>query len=303
VSTQSIYRYEVRVQKRGGREHAREYAFEEPLDPGDVIRLHGRYWLIQEVEPGGEGAPARTLAKPARYRLRLRHPDGREELGGFRRFRPDAPKLGHAFTTQEDGRQVSWEVKDKRLALDSDGEPYLELVAERDFSEVEEPPDHELEHTLMRRDAESLPTGAEAAIAEAAEAGLSIELVALEPGELADWEGAERFVEALVLEEVEDDLVEMCGVDTDNDPRDIWLAKVKERLLEDLGHFREDVEGPHDQIEEWSFRDGHILASVGSEDDESDPDSGHGWMCRLLDSEALGAAGFERVRKAEIAPE
>jgi hypothetical protein len=303
MSTQSIYRYEVRVQKRGGREHAREYASEEPLAPGDVIRLQGRYWFVHEVEPGGEGVPARALAKPARYRLRLRHPDGREELGGFRRFRPDAPKLGHAFTTAEDGQQVSWEVKDERLALDPDGEPYLELVAERDFSEVEEPPDHELEHTLIRRDAESLPAGAEAAIAGAAEAGLSIELVALEPGELPDWEGAVRFIDALVLEELEDDLIEMCEVDTDNDPRDTWLAKVKERLLDDLGRFRDDVEGPHDQIEEWSFRNGRIFASVGNEDDESDPDRGHGWMCRLLDSEALGAAGFERVRKAEIAPE
>ena len=257
--------------------------------------------MIQEVEPGGEGAPARALGKPARYRLRLRHPDGREEVGGFRRFRPDAPKLGHAFTTQEDGQQVSWEVKDERLALDPDGEPYLQLVAERDFSELEELPDHELEHTLSRRAEESLPAAAEAAIAGAADAGLSIELVALEPGELPEWEGAERFIQALVLEEVEDDLVEMCGVDTDNDPRDTWLAKVKERLLEDLRRFREDVEGPQDQIEEWSFLDGRILASVGSEDDESDPDSGHGWMCRLADSEALGAAGFERVRKAELA--
>jgi len=302
MSTQSIYRYEVRVQKRGGRGHAREYASEEPLGPGDVIRVQGRYWLIQEVEPGGDEAPARALAKPARYRLRLRHADGREELGGFRRFRPAAPKLGHAFTTQEDGQQVSWEVKDERLALDPDGEPYLELIAERDFSELEELPDHELEHTLTRGAEESLPATAQAAIAGAAEAGLSIELVSLEPGELPDWEGAERFIEALVLDEVEDDLVEMCGIDTDSDPRDTWLARVKERLFEDLGRFREDIEGPHDQIEEWSFRDGRIFASVGNEDDESDPDRGHGWMCRLLDSEALGAAGFERVRKADIEP-
>jgi hypothetical protein len=30
--------------------------------------------------------------------------------------------------------------------------------------------------------------------------------------------------------------------------------------------------------------------------------SGHGWMCRLVDAEVLGAAGFERVRKAELEP-
>jgi hypothetical protein len=303
MSTRAVHRYEIELHKRSGREHVREYASEEPLGPGEVIRLQGRYWLIQEVEPGSEGEPARALAKPARYRLRLHHPDGHDELGGFRRFRPDAPRLGHVFATQEDGRQVSWEVKDEQLALGPDGEPYLDLVAERDFSELEELPDHELEHTLTRRDAESLPEGAIAAIAGAAEAGLSIELAALDAGELADWESAERFIDALVLEEVEDDLVEMCGVDTDSAPRDTWLASVKERLFEDLRSFREDVDGPHDQIEEWSYWDGRILASVGSEDDESDPDRGHGWMCRLLDSEALGAAGFERVRKAEIAPE
>lgn len=303
MNTRSIHRYQVKVQRRSGQEHVREYESEEPLAAGDVIRLQGRYWLLQDVEPGGEQAPAAALAKPARYRLRLHHPDGREEFGGFRRFRADAPRLGHAFTTQENGDQVSWAVVDEQLALDSEGEPYLELVAERDFSEAEELPDHELEHTLTRPEDESLPAAAEAAIANAASTGLAIELVALEPGEPADWEAAERFIDALVLEEVEDDLVEMCGVDTDGDPRDTWLGKVKERLLEDLRCFREDVEGPHDQIEEWTFRDGRIFASVGSEDDESDPDSGHGWMCRLVDSEALGAAGFERVRKADIAPE
>jgi hypothetical protein len=76
---------------------------------------------------------------------------------------------------------------------------------------------------------------------------------------------------------------------------------VRERLRSDLDRFRGDVEGDHDEIEEWSFRGGRIFASVGTEDDESDPDKGHGWMCRLVDSEALGAAGFERVRKAELA--
>jgi hypothetical protein len=40
--------------------------------------------------------------------------------------------------------------------------------------------------------------------------------------------------------------------------------------------------------------------SVGSEDDESDPDKGHGWMTRLVDSGVLAVANFERVRKADI---
>ena len=46
--------------------------------------------------------------------------------------------------------------------------------------------------------------------------------------------------------------------------------------------------------------DGRVFASVGSPDDEADPDAGHGWMCRLLDSSVLAAAGFARVRKAEL---
>ncbi len=125
--------------------------------------------------------------------------------------------------------------------------------------------------------------------------------MALEPGEEPDWDAAERFIDALVLAEVDDDLIVQSGVDTDRDPPDTWLDTVKERLRIDLQSFRADVEGDRDEIEEWSFRDGRIFASVGSVDDESDPNSGHGWMCRLVDSEALGAAGFERVRKAELA--
>ena len=125
--------------------------------------------------------------------------------------------------------------------------------------------------------------------------------MALEPGEEPDWDAAERFIDALILEEIDDDLIEQAGVDTGHDPRETWLGTVKARLRSDLGRFRADVEGDRDQIEEWSFRDGRVFASIGTVDDGSDPNSGHGWMCRLVDSEALGAAGFARVRKAELA--
>lgn len=40
--------------------------------------------------------------------------------------------------------------------------------------------------------------------------------------------------------------------------------------------------------------------TVGSYEDEFDPDRGHGWLCRLLDSGALGIAGFTRVRKYDL---
>jgi hypothetical protein len=130
--------------------------------------------------------------------------------------------------------------------------------------------------------------------------GMSVELVALEPGEEPDWEAAERYLDALILEEIEDDLLELCGVDLDRDPRDSWLTAVKERLRSDLARLRADVEGDHDEIERWSFRGGWIFVSVGSTDDEADPDKAHGWMSRLVDSGVLAAAGFERVRKAEL---
>jgi hypothetical protein len=295
--------YEIVTRSRVGKERAREFVSSDMLGVGNVLFLDGRYWLVESVDPDSGEVVARVFAKPGRYRIRLRHPHGREEYGAFRRFRPDAPRLGHAFTTVEDGQLASWSVVDERLERDETGEPYLELLAERDFEEVEAAPDHELEHALVRRQDERMTAAAAATFARARETGLSVELVALEPGEAPDWEAAERFIDALILEEIEDDLFELCGIDTDADPRETWLDKVKERLREDLVHFRADVEDDHDEIEEWDFLGGRVFASVGSPDDESDRDSGHGWMCRLVDSEALGAAGFARIRKRELSPD
>jgi hypothetical protein len=111
---------------------------------------------------------------------------------------------------------------------------------------------------------------------------------------------ARRYIDSLILEEVEDDLLELCGVDPDRDPPETWLDTVRERLRADLESFRADVEGHHDEIEEWDFLDGRVFAAVGSYDDEADPDVGYGWLSRLVDAGALGAAGFRRVRKAEL---
>jgi hypothetical protein len=295
--------YQVVTRNRLGKEHVHEYATDEPLRPGDVIRVSGREWLVERSE--GD----RAFARPARYRIRLRHPDGRDEVGAMRRYRPDAPRLGHAFSTIEDGRPASWTVVEERLAFDDDGAPYLDLVAERDFLEldalaggVDEAaalPNHELEHAMAAREAR-LPDFALATITRAEQEGLAVELVALEPGEEPGWAEADAFIDALILEEIEDDLFELCGVDQDHAPRETWLRTVKERLQEDARRFRADIEGEHTEIEEWDFRDGRIFASVGTVEDEADPDKGHGWMCRLVDASALAAAGFSRVRKPEI---
>jgi hypothetical protein len=296
-SPHSDFHYTVVTRRRTGLERVHEFASETSLRPGDVLRLDGRFWLIAKLDE----PELRVVTEPARYRLRLRHPDGREEVGGLRRYRPDAPRLGHSFTTLEDGQPVSWEVVDYELRRDDQG-AFLEFAAERDFAEVEELPDHELEHTLARSLEDELPESARAAFEQAERSGLSIELVALEPGEEPDWEEADRFIDALVIDEINDDLLELCGVNPDTDPKDGWLETVRSRLRDDLANFRDDIEGEQEQIEQWSFRDGRIFASIGSEDDESDPLSGHGWMCRLVDAEVLGAAGFERVRKAELEP-
>jgi hypothetical protein len=290
------FRYEVVAHNRAGAERVHQYASDTSLEPGDVLRLSGRDWLIESVDG------TRALAKPARYRVILRHPGGREEAGAFRRWRPDVPRLGHTFATLEDGQPVTWEVVGEQLQLDDEGEPYLELVAQRDFGEVDEDvPDHELEHAVAREEDE-LPEEARVTIARAGQAGLAVELVALEPGEEPDWEEAERYIEALTLDLLEDDLIDMCGVDPLREPRETWLPQVQDRLREDLARFRADVEGDHDEIEEWDFRDGRIFASVGTTDDEADPGKGHGWMCRLVDSGALTVAGFSRLRKTQLLP-
>jgi hypothetical protein len=196
---------------------------------------------------------------------------------------------------------VSWQVVDVQLERDDDG-PFLSLTAERDLAEAEGVPDHDVEHELSRSPDESLPEEAEALMARAARENLELELVVLDPGEDPSWDDAARFLEALILEEIEDDLLEQCGVDPDNDPRDTWLATVKDRLRYDLAAFRRDVEELHDQIEQWTYRDARVFASVGTFADESDPESGHGWLCRLLDASVLGAAGFVRVQKVRLEP-
>jgi hypothetical protein len=298
------FHYEVITQNRLGKERVRPYASDEQLGPGSVLLLDGRHWLLDEVEDSDGARPPRAHARPARYRLWLRHPDGEEEAGAFRRYRAGAPKVGHTFTTIEEGHPVSWQVVDDRLALDDDGEPYLALVAERDYAEEDgDLPDHELEHALAAREEESLPPGAVATIARAEEAGLAVELVALDSGEEPDWDAATSYTSHLILEEVEDDLLELCGVDPDTDPKETWIDTVRARLLSDLQAFRRDVEEEHREIERWDFRGGLVFASLGTFEDEGNPWTGHGWMCRLLDASSLGAAGFARVRRAELDPD
>ena len=302
MGTYMSVRYELVMRRPGGKELAQEYASGDPLNLGDALQLRGRFWLVERVDDlDGESGLPRAIAKPARYRLHLRHPDEREELGVVRRFRPGSPRLGHAFTTIDAGQPISWQVMAEQLAYDETGEPFLDLIAERDYAEAEgDVPDHELEHAVERELDEGLPAVAEATITRAADQGLDVELVALDPGEEPDWPESQRYIDALIFEEIEDDLFEQCGVDVGHDPRQSWLPTVKERLRADLDAFRSDIDGNHDEIEEWDFLDGRVFAAVGEADDEADPDSGFGWLCRPLDAGVLAAAGFRRVRKSEL---
>jgi hypothetical protein len=281
--------YEIVTRDRSGREHIRPYQSEDALAPGSVVLLRGRYWLVERVER------SRGRAQPARYRLTLRHPDGHQEPGAFRRFRADAPMVGHQLTTLDGGAPISWTVIEQRLARDDGGEPFLESIAERDYTETESLPDHQLEHA--REQERDDTNAADTVLARATAPGLAIELVGLEEGQAPDWDEATRYLGSLILEELEDDLLEQCGVDPRRDPQRTWLDKAKRRLRDDLDSFRADIERDHDQTEEWNFRGGRIFAALGSFDDDANPASGYGWMCRLVDAGVLQAAGFYRVRK------
>ena len=167
--------YDVVTRGRQGSDSTHRFNADGTLARPGVVDVEGRDWLIDRVE--GD----RAIARPARYRLRLRHPDGHEEVGAMRRFRRDRPRIGHAFTTLHDASPISWQVTAEQLGHDDAGEPFLELVAERDYSEYEQLPDHQLEHALAR---EGEPAAAAAGVFERAEReGLAVELVALEPGE------------------------------------------------------------------------------------------------------------------------
>jgi hypothetical protein len=287
------FAYKIITRNRTGQEHVRPFTSADVLAPGTVLVLGGRYSLVERVEQ------ERVYAGPARYRLTLRHPDGRKEEGAFRRFRADAPVVGHQFTTLENGAPISWAVLEQHLAHDAGGGPFLESIAERDYAETESLPDHELEHAL-ERESDDDTAAAAAMLSRAADAGLATELVGLEPGQAPDWEEATSYLDSLILEELEDDLIEQCGVNPGHDRHETWLDIVQRRLRNDLESFRTDIEGLHDEIEEWGFRGARIFATVGRFDDDVNPSSGFGWMCRLVDSGVLLAAGFYRARKPLI---
>lgn len=290
-------RYEIRVVAPSGHEHRHELLRAEPLRPGDLVAFRDERWLVERIEEADAGDALRAIVVPARFRVVLRHPDGREEAGAVRPYHDGGLAVGDSLATEVDGEALSWQVVEQRLVPVEDGTAYLELVAERDYAEAEAPPELEGARPLGLEDVPAPPVRLRRA---ASSAGPMSEIVALDAGEEPDWVGAESFVDALVIEEVSDELLENCGVDPARAPRERWLDTVKHRLGEDLARFRRDVELDHDQIEIWETGTRTFFASTGAWGDEADPDKGHGWLSRLVDSGALAGGGFERVREADL---
>ena len=63
--------YELVHVSRSGRERVHPYTSAEPLQPGSLVHYEGRDWLAESIDG------TRVTLRPARYRLKLRHPDGR----------------------------------------------------------------------------------------------------------------------------------------------------------------------------------------------------------------------------------
>ena len=202
----------------------------------------------------------------------------------MRRMRPDGPRLGHSFTTIEDGAPVSWSVIDEEFAHDEQGEPFLDLVAERDYGEAEgDLPDHELEHALTAR-SDEVPDAARERIDEATRLGFAIESSRSSRTRLPDWEEARRYIETLSLDTIADDLLELCGVDTEELAKGHGSKPSSRASATTSSSFSADVKGTTTRSRSGISTTAASSPRVGSVADESDPDRGHGWLCRLLDA-------------------
>ena len=197
--------YDVVVVHRTGKEHVHRYTTEEPLEPGDVVRLEGRHWLSSASRATarrrspraiGCGFAIRTAARTS-GRSAASDPTRRGSATRSPPSRTGARSAGRSSTAAGPRRERRAVPRPRRGAR-----------LRRRRSDAARP--RARAHARPRSEDE-LPEGAEATLARAADEGLSVELVALEPGEEPDWEAAERFIDALVLEEIEDDLIEQCG--------------------------------------------------------------------------------------------
>ncbi len=209
------HHYELVHTSRTGTERVHPFATDEPLEPGSFVRYEGRYWLIERLDG------SRAIAKPGRYRLELRHP--RRPRRG-RRLPPlparragDRPHVHHCrgrTAGELGGARTGGSLTTSRTSRTSSSS----RTATTRSSTRTSPTTSSSTRSPAARSSE-LPASVEEAFARAEREGLSAELVALDPGEEPDWTEAASSIDALILEEIEDDLIEQCGVDPRTDPR------------------------------------------------------------------------------------
>ena len=125
--TVSDHYYDVVAVRGETREH-HDLGTQSPLGEGEIIPLDDEDWIVDRLEPGGEGGRPLVTAKPVRYRLTLRHAPASEHAGGFHDAAGHRPDVGYRFDT---GPATGWTVIKRSLKRDRDGEPYIDLIAAR----------------------------------------------------------------------------------------------------------------------------------------------------------------------------
>ena len=185
--------YEVVTSISREKERVRRYSSDDPLAPGERAPDGWPLLARSRASKGREARPGlpRVLAKPARYRLRLRHPDGHEELGAMRRLRSGSPDgwVTHSRRSRKDSRSAGrWSTSS--LSATSAASRFSTYVAERDYAEAEgsSPTMSSSTRSTVRRrgGCRRTPTRRSQRLPRE---GLDVELVALDPGEEPDWAG------------------------------------------------------------------------------------------------------------------
>jgi hypothetical protein len=123
--------YEVLTRLPSGKERVQTYESDDPLSRRRVAARRSFLLVEHRGTTGGRGAAC--VREAARYRIRLRHPDDREELGAVRRIQPGRRGSVTHSLQLERGRPVSWRVVDEQLDATRAASRF-DLRAERDYA-------------------------------------------------------------------------------------------------------------------------------------------------------------------------
>ena len=69
MNTGMSSRYELVTSSPAGKERVQQYASEEPLTPGAVFQLRGRFWLVKSFDEAGRERPVARRRKAVRLRF------------------------------------------------------------------------------------------------------------------------------------------------------------------------------------------------------------------------------------------